>query len=73
MQAACWYVLLLLQPTVYLVSRDRSGIFEIDTSLTWSLNNWGEGGGCGGRGRQFSESCVFQECGTTLASFCLDS
>lgn len=25
MQAACWYVLLLLQPTVYLVSRDRSG------------------------------------------------
>lgn len=29
MQAACWYVLLLLQPTVYLVSRDRSGIFEI--------------------------------------------
>lgn len=25
MQAACWYVLLLLQPTVYLVSRCRSG------------------------------------------------
>lgn len=29
MQAACWYVLLLLQPTVYLVSRGGSGASEI--------------------------------------------
>lgn len=50
MQAACWYVLLLLQPTVYLVSRDRSSIFG-DSTLTERSSTW-----WGGRGEKEGEA-----------------
>lgn len=44
MQAACWYVLLLLQPTVYLESRERSSIVG-DSTLTERSSTWcGVGG-----------------------------
>lgn len=50
MQAACWYVLLLLQPTVYLVSRERSSIFG-DSTLTERSSTW-----CGGGGEKEGEA-----------------
>lgn len=74
MQAACWYVLLLLQPAVYLVSREWSSVFGFHPNPEAKHLGRGWGGGHrGGRGRQFGESCAPRDSGRTFGSRSLDS